>query len=135
MPMTIWVGMGWSIHGLNVSDDGKTFYGADLGSGTEGLAVLDVSQVQSRTTNPSVKQIAHLTWPEVSTPQTDIPVTINGRRYLVEVDEFGAGGKSGPVGAARIIDIGRPLHPRMVSNMRLAVNDKPTDPGLLGDPG
>ena len=36
---------------------------------------------------------------------------------------------------ARIIDIAKPKRPRVVSNMRLAVNNKPTDPGLLGDPG
>jgi hypothetical protein len=135
MPMTVWVGTDWSIHGLNISDDGRTFYGADLGSGTHGLAVLDVSRVQARVMDPAVKQIAHLTWPTVSTPQTNIPISIGGRPYLVEIDEFGAGGGKGPVGAARLVDIGHNTRPRVVSNLRLAVSNTPADPGLLGDPG
>jgi hypothetical protein len=133
MPITIWVGRDWRIHGLNISADGRTLYGADTGN--DGLVVLDVSEVQARVMNPTVRQIGHLTWAEVSTPQTDIPITVKGRPYLVEIDEFGAGGNAGPVGAARIIDIANPKRPRVVSNMRLAVNNKPTDPGLLGDPG
>jgi len=135
LPTTIWISLNWVIHGLNVSDNGKTLYAADVGSGTKGLLVLDVSQVQARVPHPNVVQIAHLTWPEVSTPQTNLPVTIKGHRYLVEDDEFGAGGGSGPVGAARIIDISDAAHPKVVSNLRLAVNDTPTDPKLLADPG
>ena len=133
MPITIWAGHDWRIHGLNVSDDGKTLYGAGTGADA-GLIVLDVSQVQARMSNPTVPEITRITWREVSTPQTDIPVTIRGHKYLVDIDEFGAGGNSGPVGAARIIDIANRRHPRVVSNLRLAVNNKPTDPGLLGDP-
>src|SRR5205807_8246780 len=135
LPTTIWISLNWVIHGLNVSDHGKTLDAAEGGSGTKGLLVLDVSQVQARVPHPNVVQIAHLTWPEVSTPQTNLPVTIKGHRYLVEIDEFGAGGGSGPVGAARVIDIARPAQPKVVSNLRLAVNNRPKDPGQLGDPG
>jgi hypothetical protein len=135
IPTTIWVSTAWTIHGLNVSDDGNKLYAADDGSGTKGLTVLDTSQVQSRVTNPAVPVISHLTWPEVSTPQTNLPVTIQGHPYLVEIDEFGAGGGSGPVGAARVIDIADPTHPKQVSNLRLAVNNTPSDAGQLGDPG
>jgi hypothetical protein len=135
LPTTIWVSTDWTIHGLNLSDDGKTLYAADDGSGTKGLLVLDTSQVQSRVLNPTVPVISHMTWPEVSTPQTNLPVTIKGHRYIIDIDEFGAGGGSGPVGAARIIDIADPRKPRVVSNLRLAVNNTPTDAKLLGDPG
>jgi hypothetical protein len=135
VPTPIWISTEWVIHGLNVSDDGNTLYAADDGSGTKGLLELDTSQVQARIPNPSVTPIAHLTWPEVSTPQTNLPVTIKGHQYLVQDDEFGAGGGSGPVGAARVIDIADPTHPKVVSNLRLAVNNTPTNADLLGDPG
>jgi len=135
VPSMIWVGTDWSIHGLNISDDGKRFYGADLGSGRHGLTVLDVSQVQNRVVPPVVTEISHISWPEVSTPQTNLPITIGGHPYLVEIDEFGAGGGSGPVGAARVIDIADVAHPKVISNMRLAVNNDPANAALLGDPG
>jgi len=125
----------WTIHGLNVSDSGNRLYAADVGSGTKGLLVLDTSQVQARVPNPTVAPVSHLTWPQVSTPQTNLPVTVNGHRYLVEIDEFGAGGGNGPVGAARIIDVASAAHPKVVANLRLAVNNTPTNPALLADPG
>jgi hypothetical protein len=132
-PVTVWVGHDWRIHGLNISDDGKTLYGAGT-SADKGLIVLDVSQVQKRVMDPAVPEITRISWPEVSTPQTELPITIKRHPYLVDIDEFGAGGSSGPVGAGRIIDIANRRKPRVISNLRLAVNNKPTDPGLLGDP-
>jgi hypothetical protein len=65
----------------------------------------------------------------VSIPQNAIPFSEKGHPYLAEVDEYsrGTGQSSGynpgaSVGAARIIDIQDDSHPRVVSNMRLAVN-------------
>ena len=114
-----------------MSDDGKTLYFADLarngfdnvalaGTDSRGLTILDVSQIQSRAANPQVTVVSHLTWPQVSTPQTDLPVTIAGHPYLVEVDEFA---DADNVGAARLIDIADVKAPKVVSNMRLAVNN------------
>ena len=60
-----------------------------------------------------------LTWPEQSTPQIAIPVTIKGHAFLVEIDEFGSGAT---IGAARMIDIADEKSPKVVSNIRLAVN-------------
>ena len=144
LPTIVWTSPEWNVHGMNLSDDGKTMYFADLGNnggsfpgsgtdGTKGLTVLDVSQIQARTANPQVSVISHLTWPVVSTPQTMLPVTISGHKYLVEVDEFASGNN---VGAARIIDIANVKQPKVISNMRLAVNsaaarqtDQQSDPG------
>src|SRR5207237_618971 len=80
-----------------------------------------------------------ITAPEVSNPQTAIPVTIGGHPYLVEVDEFARQVSSDPkmpVGAARIIDIADDAQPRVVSNIRLEANmpsnrggDERNDPG------
>jgi hypothetical protein len=140
-PVPLWLGTQWVAHGMNVSDDGNRLYIADIadfGKGA-GLTILDVSEVQHRRSNPQPKVISHISWPEVSIPQTAIPVTIAGHRYLVEVDEFtrqASSSVSAPVGAARIIDIGDDTKPRVVSNLRLEVNmpanragDQSRDPG------
>jgi hypothetical protein len=127
VPVPLWLGTDWVAHGMNVGDDGNRLYIADIAdSGSNaGLTTLDVSEIQQRTPNPHVKVVNHLSWPEVSIPQTDIPVTIGGHRYLVEVDEFSRQANSAPdakVGAARIIDIADETKPRVVSNLRLEVN-------------
>jgi hypothetical protein len=135
------------VHGFNLSADGNTLYFADLGK-NRGLTVLDVSEIQSRKLNPHVREISHLTWPTVSLPQTDIPVTIGGHPYLAEVDEFthdtitnffsrkSFTRPDDMVGAARIIDIANPADPRVVSDIRLEVNQPDARPGpQAGDPG
>jgi hypothetical protein len=125
LPSLLWFTTRYSVHGLNVSDDGNRVYFADLGH--PGLTILDVSQIRRRVPNPKVTEVSHLTWPEVSIPQVPIPVRIHGRRYLVEIDEYsrnlGAYNPASPVGAARIIDIANERHPRVISNIRLAVDN------------
>jgi hypothetical protein len=146
-PSIIVTSRNWNIHGLNISDDGTRFYGADNGSnpgrggtdGSGGLTILDVSDVQNRVPNPEIRLVSHLTWETVSIPQTAIPVTIThgkpatARKYLIEVDEFGGGDA---VGAARIIDIEDEANPFVVSNLRLEVNSPEAQSGeQQGDPG
>src|SRR5439155_12139431 len=116
LPVVLWTSTAYTPHGLNISADGNTLYFGDLAP-DRGLTVLDVSQIQARKLDPKVRKISHLTWNTVSLPQTDIPVTIGGHPYLVEVDEFThdtiqnfftRASFSRPddfVGAARIIDI------------------------------
>ena len=156
-PRILYQNFNVSPHGLNVSNDGKTLYYADLaGEGssgqTNGLTILDVSQVQARQAKPTAPQIAHLTWDVVSVPQVPIPITIHGHHYVVEMDEFdrAAGQPSNipvydptsPVGAARIIDIADPTHPQVISSLRLQVNqpanragDQRNDPGATANIG
>ena len=83
------------------------------------------------------------TWPEGSIPQAAEPFTRNGHQYLLEFDEYANYGVEGgvtqassPVGAARIIQVDDPHHPKVVSNIRLAVHqpaaragDQANDPG------
>jgi hypothetical protein len=78
----------------------------------------------------------------VSIPQTPLPVTIGHHPYVVEVDEFASAGGPLPsadpkanVGAARIIDIGDLRHPRVVSNIRLAVQMPRGRAASINDPG
>src|SRR3989440_119309 len=138
LPSLLWSSFDYQIHGLNVSDDGNRVYAADLGN-TPGLWIFDTSEIQKRTPSPEVRVVSHLTWPEVSIPQVPIPVTIGGHPYLVEIDEYSRGtttSPSAPVGAARMIDIADETHPKVISNMRLEVDqpanragDEKNDPG------
>src|SRR5205807_909716 len=127
LPVPLFTDTRWVGHGLNISDDGNRLYLADIANfdPTAGLAILDVSQIQKRVPNPTVPVVSHLSWPEVSIPQTNLPVRIGGHPYLVEIDEFSrqiSRDPSMPVGAARIIDIADDAHPKVISNIRLEVN-------------
>jgi hypothetical protein len=139
VPSIVWRSTSYTFHGMNLNPDGTRLYGADLGS-SKGLTVLDVSQVQGRAPNPAVVEVSHLTWPSVSIPQNTVPLTIHGHKYLLEFDEYsrnvGSYTANDAVGAARMIDIADENHPRVVSNIRLAVHqpaarasDQKNDPG------
>ena len=140
LPTIAWQGM-YNFHGLTISDDGNRLYAADLGQGDRdsGLSILDISQVQARVPNPVVTEIGYTTWDSVSIPQQPMPVTIDGRPYLVEVDEFArgtaAGDPSAPVGAARIIDIADETNPTVISDIRLEVHQPENIPTVANDPG
>lgn len=140
-PVPLWLGTQWTPHGMNVSDDGNRLYIADIADNgaKAGLAIVDVSDIQQRKTNPQPKVISHYSWPEVSIPQVPIPVTIGGHPYLVEIDEYSRGtttAATAPVGAARIIDIADEKHPKEISSMRLAVDQPANRAGdEVNDPG
>jgi hypothetical protein len=135
-PHTIWEGNEYS-HGGSVSDDGNRFYAADSVDGD--LTTLDVSQIQARKPNPQVREVSRLTWQRVTIPQNSAPMVIGGRRYLLEFDEFAfrfdTVTPADTVGAARIIDISDEAHPRVVSNIRLQVNNPPYRTQADNDPG
>ncbi|MCU1587031.1 MAG: hypothetical protein JWN31_524 [Frankiales bacterium] len=136
-PSILWLSFDYQPHGVSLSNDGNTLYMAEsINSGTtgyRGLTVLDVSQVQNRVLNPTVPVISRLTWPNVGTPQNATPFTEHGHPYLLEIDEFGSGDH---IGAGRIIDIASIKKPKVIANLRLAVNQpKAQGPALEGDPG
>jgi hypothetical protein len=124
LPSIVWRSTDYTFHGMNLNATGTRLYGADLGN--SGLTILDVSQVQRRVADPKVDLVSHITWPSVSIPQNTIPVTIKGHKYLVEFDEYsrnvGSYVPDDAVGAGRLINIDDDRHPRVVSNMRLEVN-------------
>jgi hypothetical protein len=149
-PRTIFTQLGVQYHGLRLSDDGRTMYVANIGTvglggiTDGGLRILDVSQIQDRTPNPSVPVRSSLSWREVSIPQVAEPFTRNGHHYVFEVDEFvdlftlkGLSNlNQASVGAARIIDVQDPRHPRVVSNIRLRVQQPDARRGAeKDDPG
>jgi hypothetical protein len=125
-------------HGLMVSDDGNRAYVA----ASEGLVILDTSEIQARRASPQFREVSRLDWPTRTIPQIAIPITIGGRPYLAEIDEFAytAEGESlnadGPkVGAARIIDIADEKAPKVVSDIRLQVHQPENRAEIAGDPG
>jgi hypothetical protein len=127
-PVPLWMGA-YDSHGLSISNDGNRAYVAGVGSG---LIVLDVSEIQARKPNPQVREISRLQWDSMSIPQNAIPVKIDGRSYVVEIDEFGT---LDEVGAGRIIDIEDETKPRVVSNLRLDVHQPENFGEISGDPG
>jgi hypothetical protein len=134
-PHTIWKGNEFA-HGLNLSDDGNTLFDSQPIDGR--LIVLNVSQVQAREPAPMVSEISRLTWNTVSIPQNSDPMQIDGKAYLLEFDEFAfrfnPATVADQVGGARIIDISDLAHPRVVSNIRLAVNMPAAHAAADGDP-
>jgi hypothetical protein len=134
-PRTLWQGNVFA-HGLNLSSDGNTLYDSNPIDGQ--LILFDVSEIQNRVKNPQVKEISRLTWDTVSIPQNTDPIEIHGKPYLLEFDEFAF--RFNPptdddqVGAARIISLADPSHPRVVSNLRLAVNMPAAHAAADGDP-
>jgi hypothetical protein len=94
--------------------------------------------VQARTANPQIKLISTFLYPDGSGAQHTIPVTIKGRRYVIQVDEGGGGGAPGfggpswsqvcsagitPFPTARIVDIDDETKPKLVSNLILEMNN------------
>ncbi len=116
-------------HGLSISDDGNRAYVAGTGSG---LTILDTTEIQNRTPNPTITEVSNLTWTSMSIPQNAIPFTRDGRPYLLEIDEFGA---QSEVGAGRIIDIADETQPQVISNLRLEVHQPENFATTAGDNG
>jgi hypothetical protein len=123
---------------MSVSDDGTRGYFA----AADGLIIVDLSEVQARKPNPQIREISRLVWKSITIPQVAIPVTIKGRPYVVEIDEYSSGedgdgvaGNGPRVGAARIIDISDETKPFVVSNIRLDVHQKEHRAALADDYG
>ncbi|MDZ5620362.1 hypothetical protein SFC88_05990 [Nocardioides sp. HM23] len=150
-PRVVFTKAGVIYHGLRFSDDGDTMYVANMGTFNQdsvldepGLRIYDVSEVHAREPNPEIHLLSELLWPEASIPQVAEPFVRDGRRYVLEVDEFsdlfGDGfvnfRTDGPVGAARIVNVDDPHHPYAVSGLRLEVHqpEHRTDE-LFDDPG
>ena len=135
VPNLLWVSYDYQSHGVSISDDGNTLFMAEAGyndSDFHGLTILDVSQIQKRVPSPVVKLVSRLSWSNVSTPQNATPFVSRGHHYLLETDEFGS---NAAIGAARIINIDKLAAPRIVSNIRLAVNQPAIQPEIQADPG
>lgn len=118
-PATVYHG-GSSIflnHGMSFSADGTRMYLASMFPA--GVVVLDVSDIQHRKAgSPRVRQISRLKWSDGSITQSTVPVTYQGKPYLIAVDE---GGAQDVNGAIRFIDISDERAPVVASHIRLAI--------------
>jgi len=136
-PRKLWEGSA-TTHGLSLSEDGNRAYLADPINGH--LVILDVSDVQARKPDPKVRELSRLTWKTVSIPQNTAPMLIDGKRYVLEFDEFAFRFNALPqdlqqVGAARIVDIADEKRPRVISNLRLSINQPDRHAAASMDPG
>lgn len=145
------LGLGSTVHGLSVSNDGTRLYAVLLGGlgtigGTpaiapldklnNGFAIFDTSEVQQRKPNAQIKLISTALYQDGTVAQHTIPITISGKNYLVMVDEGGSAGLAGPVQAkaacdaglspfpmARLYDISDEKNPKPISKMMLETHD------------
>ena len=135
-PHPIWQGNVFA-HGMTLSDDGNRAYVADPSG--HNMLILDTSEIQARRPDPQARELSRITWDRASIPQNAIPFTSNGKPYVLEFDEYNAGtlgsGSPDDVGAGRIIDISDERRPRIVSNLRLQVNQPKEHAEAGGDPG
>lgn len=138
LPVPLWEGA-FPSHGFTTSADGNRGYVAGL----NGLQILDTSQIQARLPNPQVTEITRFDWTDRSIPQNAMPIEIDGTPYLLEIDEFATEepgenlpvGNGPRVGAGRLIDISDERSPRVVSHLRLEVNQREHRAAVANDPG
>jgi hypothetical protein len=143
-------------HDISISEDGNRAYLAQQGNFVpfglttttfNGLVILDTSEIQTRKANAQPKLVSTLFWEDGGVAQQTIPVTYNGKKYLIFTDETGAGplqspsaGRAeacarglAPFGFARIIDINDETRPMTVSKLMLEANDPANCAQFLGD--
>lgn len=145
------------VHGLNISEDGKRLYAALLGQGianptrvagsppNNGLQILDVSEVQARVPNPTIRVVGQVMWDDGGGAQHTIDIQIKGKPYVIHVDEAGSGGNSAAGWEAacamnlpawqfaRIIDISDETRPKVVSKQMLEAYDPKNCSKVLPD--
>jgi hypothetical protein len=105
-----------------------------------------LSQIQARVPNPQVRLVSQLLWKDGSGAQHTIPVRIDGKPYVIFVDEAGSGGFSSaaqrqaacaagmpPYPMARIIDISNETRPKIVSRLGLETHDPANCAKVLPD--
>jgi hypothetical protein len=99
-------------HGVELSEDGNTLYLTTCFPG--GVVILDVSEVQNREPVPMIRQLGSVSWNPASCGQHALPVTWNGKPYLIAPDEFDSEG-------IHIIDISDPTQPIVVNQIQLEI--------------
>ena len=143
-----------NVHGLSISDDGKRGYFVSLGGlgggttteATNGLLIYDLSEIQARRPNPQAKLVSKVLWTDGSVAQHTIPVRIDGKPYVIFVDEGGTGGITTPAQLAaacaagqppfpmaRIIDISDERNPKVITRIMHEVHDPANCPRVLPD--
>jgi hypothetical protein len=152
--------VGAIVHGMSISDDGNRGYFVSLGGlsgtpadltdptkpATNGLLIYDLSEIQARAPNPQARLISSVLWKDGSVAQHTIPVKIDGKPFVIFVDEGGSGGLSSaaqeqaacaaglpPFPMARIIDISDETKPKIVSRLALEIHNPANCAQVLPD--
>jgi hypothetical protein len=138
-PRVLWHGQSQS-HGMSLRADGNRAYLANPDTRYGDMVTLDTSEIQARKPNPHAREISRVTWDRVSIPQNTIPLTVKGKPYVLEFDEYNAAtldpeGDPDQVGAGRIFDMSNERKPRIVSHLRLQVNEPEEHRRFGSDPG
>jgi hypothetical protein len=145
-------------HDVSISHDGTRLYMAVPGffpvrGAPNGLAILDVSDIQFRRPNPQIRVISTVFWEDGDQAQQTLPVTYRRRPHLIFTDELGSGHDPGPIeeglgqpsrvaacarglppsGFARIFDISDETNPQVVAKLMLEVHDPANCPRTLND--
>ena len=121
-------------HDLSTSADGNRLYLAN--TKPNGLAIIDVTEVQQRRKNPKSTVVSEMYWPDGATAQMTIPITVNNKPYIVFVDEGGSKGcqtEFPAYGTARLIDISNEREPKLVSRLDLETHLPENCRELAGD--
>ena len=151
-------GLGSTVHGLSISADGTRAYAVVLGfpaagavgdpkaALNNGFAVLDISEVQQRKPNPKIKLVSTALFKDGSIAQHTIPIKIDGKPYVVMVDEGGSGGTGttdnvkaacaaglAPFPMARIFDISDEKNPKEAVKLTLETHDPKNCDQVLPD--
>ena len=150
--------LGVRAHGLSISDDGNRAYVAHSGpgytlaqlldpnvAGNNGFAILDTSDVQARLPNPQIRLISKFFYKDGRASQHTIPVKIEGKPYVIQVDEGGGGGLDfagwqnscaaniSPFPNPRIVDISDETNPKLVSKIMLETHNPANCASVLPD--
>ncbi len=128
-PELLLEGFPLGMHDLSVSEDGTRLYMATTAVG--GFSILDVTDVQQRKATPDVTVVSTLAFEDNYLPQMTQPIYVDGRPYVVYVDEGFSSGQQKtrclqglpPWGSGKIVDISDEENPQIASILRLEVAD------------
>jgi hypothetical protein len=145
----------WITHAVSINNEGTRAYvalkriddDAAKAANPNGLVILDVSDIQTRRSNPQFRVLSELFWDDShEAEQLTAPVVIQGRPYLIFADGVGAVGIQSPPpagvcdsrrpghGFARIIDISDEKHPTTVSKLMLESAEPANCSNVMHDP-
>lgn len=117
-----------------------------MGGPDNGIAIVDVTDVELRRPDPSIEVVSTVPWNDSDTPHAGIGARIGGRNYLIVPSEGGSvfadppdvpkacEAGTPPYGFPRIVDVTDVRHPRVVSRIPLEVNDPANCPITLQTP-
>lgn len=116
------------LHGGSTSLDGKRLYQCEQGTGS--VAVLDSSRIQDRRKPASVELLTRILLPNNQWCQATYPLLYDGRAYLVQYGETTALRCPETMlqdvvnfDVPRLIDISDERNPRLISELRLEVDE------------